>query len=75
MTLIALVCSTTKLQIGAYCQPAIFQDLRFGIKFIFSSTREVIEKIEGLHSNYDFCLQNFPIFLLTFMNGHILDQI
>ena len=58
--------------------PAIFQGLRFGIKLIFSSTREVIERIEGLHSNYDSsAYKTFPffcIFSLTFMNEHISGQ-
>jgi hypothetical protein len=47
VTSTASVCLTTKLQ------PAIFQDIMFGIKFIFSCTRDVIDGLERFYSNHD----------------------
>lgn len=41
--------SNTLLQIAAYCQP--HQDLRFGLKFIFTSKTEIID-VDGLNWSY-----------------------
>jgi hypothetical protein len=59
------LCSTTLLRIAAYCQPATFQHLRCGIKFVFSSKIEIVDGGEGLNSSHGCSTHNmFPFFAL-----------
>jgi hypothetical protein len=47
--------------------PTIIEDLRFGIKFIFSSKIEIIDGCKGLNSGHGSTTQNSVPILLPFV--------
>jgi hypothetical protein len=70
------LCSATLLWIAAYCQPATFQHLKFGMKFVLSSKVEITDGGEWLNLSHGCSTHNICTFfyrLLTLMNEQILD--
>ena len=54
--------------------PPIFQDLRFGIKFILSSKIDIIDAGEGLNSSHGSSTHNNLPFLFAFFSPSLMTE-
>jgi hypothetical protein len=54
--------------------PATLQDVRFGIKFVFSSKTEIIDGGEGFESSNDRSTENSFTFYFAFFSPAVLNE-